>query len=326
MGVTPIKYSALKDELTGYDRSSSQFLLNGFKYGFSLCYTGPRSPQTCKNLKSADQNPSIVREKIIKEIAAGRVAGPFSSIPFENFKMSPTGLVQKREPGEYRLIHQLSYPPGESLNDNIDPALCSVHYTKFDNAVKMVQKLGHGALLAKADIRSAFRLIPLAEKDFPLVGFSHGGSYFFDRMLPFGASISCAIFEKFACALQWIVHKSCASGELDHYLDDFIFGGRAGSDDCLLLLQTFYNCCKKLGIPIAEEKTVWPTPVIIFLGLELDSLLMQVRIPLSKITQLIGYIKDVLAHKNSVQLTPSQTTNFRLFQTQIVGRRQFQTL
>ena len=215
----------------------SQFLLDGFKYGFSLCYTGPRSTQTCKNLKSAYQNPSIVWEKINKEIAAGRLAGPFSSIPFQNFKMSPIGLVPKREPGEYRWIHHLSYPPGESLNDNIDPALCSVHYTKFDNPVKMVKKLGRGALLAKADIRSAFRLIPLAEEDFPLVGFSHGESYFFTRMLPFGASISCAIFEKFACALQWIVRTNCAYGELAHYLDDFIFGGKVGSDDCLLLLH-----------------------------------------------------------------------------------------
>ena len=215
--------------------------------------------------------------------------------------MSPIGLVPKREPGEYRWIHHLSYPPGESLNDNIDPALCSIHYTKFDNPVKMVKKLGCGALLAKADIRSAFRLIPLAEEDFPLVGFSHGESYFFDRMLPFGASISCAIFEKFACALQWIVRTNCAYGELAHYLDDFIFGGKMGSDDCLLLLQTFYNSCKKLGVPVAEEKTVWPTPVLIFLGLELDSSLMQVRIPLSKITQLIGYMKNVLEHKKSVQ-------------------------
>ena len=131
LGVTPVKYAALKEELYGYDRNLSQFLLDGFKYGFSLCYTGPRSAQTCKNLKSAYQNPSIVWEKINKEIAAGRVAGPFSSVPFQNFKMSPIGMVPKREPGEYRLIHHLSYPPGESLNDNIDPALCSVHYTNL---------------------------------------------------------------------------------------------------------------------------------------------------------------------------------------------------
>ena len=65
----------------------SQFLLDGFTYGFSLCYwSGARSPQTCKNSKSADQNHTIVWEKINKEIAAGRVAGPFSSIPFQNLK------------------------------------------------------------------------------------------------------------------------------------------------------------------------------------------------------------------------------------------------
>ena len=75
LGVTPVKYSELKGELSGYDCNLSQFLLDGFKYGFSLCYTGPISPQTCKNLKSAHQNPSILWAKINKEIAAGRVAG-----------------------------------------------------------------------------------------------------------------------------------------------------------------------------------------------------------------------------------------------------------
>ena len=167
-------------------------------------------------MRSACENLNIVWEKINNEIIAGRVAGPFSLPPFENFRVSPIGLVPKKEPSEFRLIHHLSYPPGDSVNDNIDPSFCSVQYTKFDNAVKIVQKLGKGALLGKADIRSAFRLISLASKDFPQVGFMHDGFYFYDKMLPFGCSISCAIFEKFAPCLQWIIRKNCPCGIIDH--------------------------------------------------------------------------------------------------------------
>ena len=293
--------------MAAYDKTCSEFIINGFRQGFSLCYDGPYKKYRCKNLKSACENPTVVWEKINKEIIAGRVAGPFSLPPFENFRVSPIGLVPKKEPGEFQLIHHLSYPPGDSVNDNIDPSFCSVQYTKFDNAVKIVQKLGRGALLGKADIRSAFRLIPLADKDFPQVGFMHDGLYFYDKMLPFGCSISCAIFEKFATCLQWIIRKNCPCGEIDHYLDDFIFGGQANSNHCLEIMKTFFGYCMKLGIPVAEEKTVWPTTVMVFLGLELDSLLMQVRIPHDKIEQLIGIIKTVLAHKQSVTLKEMQS-------------------
>ena len=133
----------------------------------------------------------------------------------------------------------------------------------------------------------------------------HDGLYFYDKMLPFGCSISCAIFQKFATCLQWIIRKKCPCGETDHYLDDFIFGGQANSNHFLEIMKTFFGSCMKLGIPAAEEKTVWPTPVLVFLGLELDTLLMQVRIPHNKIEQLI--IKAVLAHKQSITLKEMQS-------------------
>ena len=307
MGFTPVLVEQFKRELQGYDSSLAEYLTSGFENGFSLCSDAPRVNLICKNLKSAIENPMIVSEKISKEISAGRVAGPFAEPPFENFRTSPIGLVPKKEPGEFRMIHHLSYPPHESVNDYIDPDLCSVQYTKFDAAVKMIQKLGKGALLGKADIRSAFRLIPMSEQDFPLLGFTHEGLYFFDKMLPFGASISCSVFEKFATALQWIVRNNCSQGELDHYLDDFLFGGRAQTQDCLHLMQTFFDCCRRLGVPVSDEKTVWPTTILVFLGLELDSVLMLVRIPALKIEKLITQIENLLLHKKSVQLKEMQS-------------------
>ena len=44
----------------------------------------------------------------------------------------------------YRMIHHLSHPEGGSGNDFIDPEICSVRYTKFDEAIKMIQNLGPG--------------------------------------------------------------------------------------------------------------------------------------------------------------------------------------
>lgn len=59
---------------------------------------------------------NLVALKIKAVLEAGRVAGPFNSPPFANFRLSPLGLVPKKEPNSYRLIHNLSFPHKISLN------------------------------------------------------------------------------------------------------------------------------------------------------------------------------------------------------------------
>ena len=68
-----------------------------------------------------------------------------------------------------------------------------------------------------------------------------------------GCSLSCAIFEAFSTALEWLPkHYLCASGVL-HILDDFLFiaisQGTSASD-----LHNFLSLCDRLGVPIAHEK------------------------------------------------------------------------
>ena len=96
------------------------------------------------------------------------------------------------------MIHHLLYPENESVNDYIDPEICSVQYTKFDEAVKMLQNLGQGTLPGKADVKSAFRLMIISPDDSSLLSFQFDDHYYFDRCLPFGLSYSCTLWEKFA--------------------------------------------------------------------------------------------------------------------------------
>jgi hypothetical protein len=63
-------------------------------------------------------------EKINKEIDLGRIAGPFTEKPISNLRLNPVGVVPKSN-GGWRLISHLSSPLGESVNDFIDPNLCS---------------------------------------------------------------------------------------------------------------------------------------------------------------------------------------------------------
>ena len=86
------------------------FLCNRFTRGFPPTFQGIREASQAKNLLSAIKNPTVVDTKTAKELAAGRLAGPF---------VSPLGVVPKKSPGEFRLIHHLSFPKGASVNDGI---------------------------------------------------------------------------------------------------------------------------------------------------------------------------------------------------------------
>lgn len=117
--------------------------------------------------------------------------------------VSTLGVVPKREPNQFRLIHHLSQPKG-----GIDPALCTVSYASFDAlhpSVRWVQRFGRGAFLVKTDIESAFRLLPIYPDSVRLLGCCLDGEYFVDRCLPMGCAISCSNFELFSFFLKWVV-------------------------------------------------------------------------------------------------------------------------
>lgn len=190
--VTPIKVEKLIYYLKGYNGAT--FLIEGFQSGFHLGYTGPSTTSVSPNLKSCNEYPHIVAEKIQKEVLLGGVKGPFSVQPFPNMKISPIGIVPKKSPGQYRLIQHLSYPNGQSVNDFIDNEFSSVQYTTFDDAINCLLKVGQGCLMAKTDIDSAFRLMPLHPSDHPLLGFRFQHKIYSDTCVPFGASSSCSLF------------------------------------------------------------------------------------------------------------------------------------
>lgn len=292
--VTPIYIHKLSQFLSGYQWAN--YLIDGFTSGFKLGYLGPRVSASASNLTSCKQHPDIVRQKLNEELQAGRVKGPFSSPPLGNFRVSPIGVVPKKSPGQFRLIHHLSYPPGQSINDYIEPELASVSYCSFDDAVALLLSIGPGALFSKTDIDSAFRLIPIHPSDHHLLGIQFEDKFFYDTCLPMGASSSCAIFERFSSALQFISVTYLHIPHMVHILDDFLFMGPVNSPICQRSLDNFLRFCAQIGVPIKSDKTVTATPIITFMGLELDSILMEARLPADKLikarTLLSSFVKS----------------------------------
>ena len=230
---------------------------------------------------SVQQNPEIVSAKISEELAAGRLAGPFDTPPFPNFRVSALGVVPKKDPGEYRLIHHLSFPRGASVNDGISTEDASVQYARVDDVVAMIKHLGQGCFLAKADIKSAFRIIPILPTDYDLLGIFWQGKYYYDRVMPMGCASSCRTFEIFSTAIEWVAKKHLSMPHLIHILDDYLMAAPT-FHQCHINLDRFLFLCAYLGVPMAPEKTVDPETVLAFAGIELDTLRMEARLPPDK--------------------------------------------
>ncbi|XP_041435508.1 uncharacterized protein LOC121399294 isoform X1 [Xenopus laevis] len=298
-GETPVILEAMVPWLNRYPkRDKAQLLREGFQFGFRIPgREGSEKGVSHKNLRSALADPALVMEKLHKEVGLGRMAGPFPDPPLPGLRVSPLGLVPKKEQGKFRLIHHLSHPKGNSVNDEIDRELVRVCYTSFDEAVRLVREAGRGALMAKADVESAFRLLPVHRESLHLLGCFFGGGYYVDRSLPMGCSISCSYFEAFSTFLEWVVRQKAGVNGIIHYLDDFLCVGPSDSALCGVLLQTLCEVASEFGVPLANDKTEGPTTCLKFLGIEIDTIQQECRIPQDKIWLLEEEVRYACAAK-----------------------------
>ena len=113
----------------------------------------------------------------------------------------------------------------------IDKPTCSLTYMKVSDVVHKILSLGRGCQLAKINIESAFRNVPMHPHDRHLLGLRWKGKCYTDTTLPFGLRSAPKIFNVLADALQWIAER-CGISYLGHYPDDFNTAGRSLSDEC----------------------------------------------------------------------------------------------
>ena len=64
----------------------------------------------------------------------------------------------------------LDFPKGSSVNDGIPLEHSRVCYATIGDAIKHIKVVGTGAYLAKMDIKSAFRILPINPVDYGLLG------------------------------------------------------------------------------------------------------------------------------------------------------------
>ena len=118
------------------DREFAGYVVEGIRSGFRIGFQGRSA--ACRSARryipSASQCEKEIDKFLGSECVAGRILGPFKSSFVPMVNLNRLGAVPKSTPGKYRLIVDLSYPSGGSVNDGIVGSLCSLSYMSVELA------------------------------------------------------------------------------------------------------------------------------------------------------------------------------------------------
>ena len=157
--------------------------------------------------------------------------------------------------------------------------------------------------MAKTNTESAFRL-PRSSRQPGSFGHVLEWLYYFDEVFPFGLRSAPFIFNQLCDDIEWVLQNDCMISFVYHILDDFLIIEPPAStmpDDslCQASLSSMILSFRNLNIPISAAKTKGPNKVLPFMGIILDSLKIEARLPVDK----FEWIKTALCEFRSKQST-----------------------
>jgi len=222
-------------------------------------------------------------------IATNRTARSIANItPFaDDFVCSPLQTVPKQGSSTRRVVMDLSFPQGSSVNDGIPPDTYlgdqfKLRLSGLDRLVEFILAKGRNCLVFKKDLRRACRQFPVDPRDYSLLGFCFQGRFYFDTHCPFGLRSSAMICQRTTKA---VVHIFTGQGfSADVYLDDFY-----GAEYPSLAFQAFSQLgqlFQQLGLDSSPEKDTPPSTRMICLGILVDTEAFTLEVPASRLEDL----------------------------------------
>ena len=181
----------------------------------------------------------------------------------------------------------------------------------------IVAEIGPGCFIAKADIQSAFHLIPIHPDDHYLLGFSWEDQVYYYKVAAMGCSSSCLTFEVFSTAVQWILKNHFCVKFISHILDDFMFFAPT-KEQCLQYLNAFQSLASDINLPLNHDKTVAPTQCAVLHGIEVDTIKMEARLPQQKIEKAYHLLKSLSCKRTATLQQLQELIGFLNFACKVI--------
>lgn len=157
--------------------------------------------------------------------------------------------------------------------------------------------------MAKVDLKSAYRSVPISEHSQQFTGlkwqFGSQTVWLRDTKLPFGSKLAPGLFHRLTQSVKRMLARKGFSSTVV-YLDDFLVIG-SSKEACRQAQTTLIYLLRKLGFQISWSKCVDPTQCLTFLGIELNTRSMCLRIPQDKLQQIRGELVDFSSRRRATK-------------------------
>ena len=205
---------------------------------------------------------------------------------------------EKRDSTKRRIILDLSWPLGASVNDGIPKEEYLGEPFKLtlptaDDLIHIIKQKGQGCFLFSIDLARAYRQLRSDPLDWPLLGFKWQKDIFFDASIPFGIRYRAMACQRTTNAVCYILGKD--EHDLMCYIDDFVGvastlpAAQQGFDHTRRVLQS-------LGLQEATDKASAPSTRMTWIGHMFDTEQMMVSMPINKIKETLQ-LCDVWSQK-----------------------------
>ncbi len=272
------------------DEMLKKQVFEGLNCGVDIGCSGPQTGAVYDNWPSAVGNSQKVSQIIQDDLMNGRVVGPWSSPPTSTYVASPLGAVSKGI-DKIRLIHDLSFPPGLSINDHIDHDTYSLQYITVDQVAQCVAQYPEPGWLAKSDLSNAFKHIVVKPQQWHKLGFTWNGLYYCSTVLPFGCRSSPYWFNVFGRGLEYMAVKLGASRDTYHFLDDTVTCARSQLE-CNNSIDVFNDTARKAGFELQDHKCTRASQQLEFLGIVINTVDATLSISQSRMHDIIQELKQ----------------------------------
>lgn len=249
----------------------------------------------------ATRFPDEVDDYLKQELKSRATMGPFLIPPFlSRIGISPISTRAKKDSDKRRIILDLSFPEGSSVNNGINKdwycgEKIELKYPTIDTLAKRVLELKQNGkvLLWKRDLSKYFRQIPGCPLDYSLIGMRWGGYLFFDRMMPMGLRSAAYVAQRVSSSIVYI-HKRMDFWSTN-YLDDF--GSAENEDKAWSSFTAMERILRDLGVEEASNKAVAPCTRMDFLGNMLDTEKCTIEVSQERMNQLTEELQTWLEHE-----------------------------
>ena len=299
---------------------SDQEILELLEFGFPISHQGENLERTfCKNHRGARDFPHEIDDYLTKEIQKGAILGPFDANPFpgSNLTLSPLNSVPKSDGVKRRVILDLSFPPGQGINDSI----CKEEFLGLpfklslpgvDDLCEIICDLGPGCLLWKRDLSRAYRQFPVDPGDINKLGYMWRGKLYVDRVLAMGLRTAAICCQRTTDLLRYIC-TSVGHYRVTNYLDDMAGGSVA---DVVVAEKDFDHCGSVLRLAGTEEssdKACSPCTQMVHLGILFNTVTLTMEVTERRVEETLEEV-DLWCGKTEASIKEVQS---------LVGKLQF---